>query len=172
MSSPSLRAGIWRWWGAGEAGSPPPTPASSPVSSFHPPDSGMHARGSLHPPLPTLGTPLYLFVSSLLFHKAPFVWSFHLLLVPSKRETGMRAEEELKSNPLEGERWKCQGIHLSSLRLSHRHLFKMHPNFTLVFLLPFNLINCVDISSLYIWGKSSVHFKLILSIWKLWSCPS
>lgn len=77
-------------------------------------------------------------------------------------ETGMRAEEELKLNPSEGERWKCQGIYLTcQLDISSKCRLMSHFFFLLV---SFNLIDCVAINCLYVWGERSVHSEFMLAI--------
>lgn len=152
MSSPSPEAGIRGWWG--EAGSPPPAPVRGHPLLLPPPEPGMQARGSLHPTPPSGPRCTSLFPLCDFTKLHLFDLSISSLFLSQLRDWD-EGRGGIAIKPLESERWKCQGIYwyLSSLPLSSRHFLKMLLNFTLAFLLPFNLINRLNISSLYIWGE-------------------
>lgn len=151
MSSPSPQAGIRGCWVEEAASSS--TGERPHLFSFHPwartANRRLSPSHSSHPwPCCTVLFALCYFTKLCLFDL-----SIYSLFPSINWETGMRAEEELKASPSEGGRWRSQGTHLTSLCLSSRHFFNRLPHFTVAFLLSTNVLNCMDTSSLYVWGK-------------------
>lgn len=153
----------------GEVGTPPLTPVSSCVSSPSP-KPGRQAD-SLHPLLPRQDPTVPLCFFSVVSQRSICLIFPSLLCFSLNWEAGMRAEKELKPNPSQGERWTCQDIYLTcQLDISSKCLLISHFFFLLM---PFKLIDCMDINCLYIWGRKSVHsefiFKMNIKLW-LWPC--